>query len=48
MSFHTYDVCIRGSGIVGRSLALLLARHRLHVGLVESPTFPGQQADIRA
>ena len=48
MSFHTYDVCIRGSGIVGRALALLLARHRLHVGLVESPTFPGQQADIRA
>ena len=48
MSFHTYDVCIRGSGIVGRALALLLARHRLHVGLVESPAFPGQQADIRA
>ena len=48
MSVNTYDVCIRGSGIVGRALALLLARHRLHVGLVESPAFPGQQADIRA
>jgi 2-polyprenyl-6-methoxyphenol hydroxylase-like FAD-dependent oxidoreductase len=28
------DVCIRGDGIVGRTLALLLARERLHVGLV--------------
>lgn len=31
------DVCIRGSGIVGRTLALLLARERLNVALVESP-----------
>jgi 2-polyprenyl-6-methoxyphenol hydroxylase-like FAD-dependent oxidoreductase len=31
------DICIRGSGIVGRTLALLLARERLRVGLV-SPT----------
>jgi len=29
------DVCIRGSGIVGRALALLLAREPLRVGLVE-------------
>ena len=28
------DVCIRGAGIVGRTLALLLARDRLRVGLV--------------
>ena len=31
------DVCIRGAGIVGRTLALLLARDRLRVGLVEAP-----------
>ena len=28
------DICIRGDGIVGRTLALLLARERLRVGLV--------------
>ena len=28
------DICIRGGGIVGRTLALLLARERLRVGLV--------------
>ncbi|HYF17226.1 MAG TPA: FAD-dependent monooxygenase [Ramlibacter sp.] len=28
------DVCVRGAGIVGRTLALLLARERLRVGLV--------------
>jgi 2-polyprenyl-6-methoxyphenol hydroxylase-like FAD-dependent oxidoreductase len=40
------DVCIRGAGVVGRTLALLLARDRLRVGLVES----GQPAahDVRA
>ena len=30
----SFDVCIRGAGIVGRTLALLLARERLRVGLV--------------
>lgn len=30
------DVCIRGGGIVGRTLALLLARDRLRVGLVDA------------
>jgi len=29
-----FDVCIRGDGMVGRTLALLLARQRLRVGLV--------------
>jgi 2-polyprenyl-6-methoxyphenol hydroxylase-like FAD-dependent oxidoreductase len=29
-----YDVCIRGAGIVGRTLALLLAKERLKVALV--------------
>ena len=40
-----FDVCIRGSGMVGSSLALLLARLRLRVALVGSPT---QAQDVRA
>ena len=35
---HTFDICIRGAGIVGRTLALLLARERLRVALVANPT----------
>ena len=27
----TFDICIRGAGVVGRTLALLLARERLRV-----------------
>ena len=42
------DVCIRGAGIVGRTLALLLARDRLRVGLVEAPPAPEARADVRA
>lgn len=42
------DICIRGSGIVGRTLALLLARERLRVGLVEQPAAPTTRADVRA
>ena len=43
------DVCIRGSGIVGRTLALLLARERLRVGLVEPPASgAAPTADVRA
>lgn len=34
---QAFDICIRGDGIVGRTLALLLARERLHVGLVQRP-----------
>jgi 2-polyprenyl-6-methoxyphenol hydroxylase-like FAD-dependent oxidoreductase len=41
------DVCIRGAGIVGRTLALLLARERLRVGLVQAPAAPGH-SDVRA
>ena len=43
------DVCIRGAGIVGRTLALLLARERLRVGLVDAarPT-TGANSDVRA
>lgn len=40
------DVCIRGAGVVGRTLALLLARDRLRVGLVEAPA--AGPADVRA
>ena len=40
------DVCIRGSGTVGRALALLLARERLNVALVESPK--SHSPDVRA
>jgi 2-polyprenyl-6-methoxyphenol hydroxylase-like FAD-dependent oxidoreductase len=42
------DVCIRGAGIVGRTLALLLARDRLRVGLVDTPRGPDMRPDIRA
>lgn len=41
------DVCIRGAGIVGRTLALLLARDRLRVGLVQGPA-PAGHSDVRA
>lgn len=45
-----FDVCIRGDGIVGRTLALLLARERLRVALVAAPANPGAvaAADVRA
>ena len=43
------DVCIRGAGIVGRTLALLLARERLRVGLVRQAAPPaGATGDVRA
>ena len=48
-----FDVCIRGSGVVGRTLALLLARERLRVALVARPAQGGSPAaappqDVRA
>ena len=48
-----FDICIRGDGIVGRTLALLLARERLHVGLVSKPASATPSAsstalDVRA
>lgn len=43
---RTLDVCIRGGGIVGHVLALLLARERLRVGLVVAA--PVAAADVRA
>jgi 2-polyprenyl-6-methoxyphenol hydroxylase-like FAD-dependent oxidoreductase len=47
----TFDVCIRGDGVVGRTLALLLARERLRVALVVRPQRPPDEppaADVRA
>ena len=43
-----YDVCIRGAGITGSALALLLARERLRVGLVRHGTADASHADVRA
>ena len=43
------DVCIRGAGIVGRTLALLLPRDRLRVGLVrEHDPRIAATSDVRA
>jgi 2-polyprenyl-6-methoxyphenol hydroxylase-like FAD-dependent oxidoreductase len=41
------DVCLRGAGIVGRTLALLLAGQRLRVGLVDTAPAPSHP-DVRA
>ncbi|MEG3000211.1 MAG: FAD-dependent monooxygenase [Comamonas sp.] len=45
---QSFDVCIRGAGIVGRTLALLLARERLRVALVAAPPAPDAARDVRA
>ncbi|MDZ7937981.1 MAG: FAD-dependent monooxygenase [Rhodoferax sp.] len=43
----TYDICVRGAGIAGRTLALHLAAKRLRVALVVSAG-PAVDADVRA
>lgn len=47
-----FDVCIRGAGIVGSTLALLLAQQRLRVALCAKPPMapngPDGHSDIRA
>jgi 2-polyprenyl-6-methoxyphenol hydroxylase-like FAD-dependent oxidoreductase len=43
-----FDVCIRGAGVVGRTLALLLAKERLRVALVEEHAVPDAAAGLRA
>lgn len=45
-----FDVCIRGAGIVGRTLALKLAAQRLRVALVDQHTSarPEGHSDVRA
>lgn len=45
---QSFDVCIRGAGIVGRTLALLLARERLRVALVAPPRPQSEHTDVRA
>ena len=48
MSQH-FDVCIRGAGVVGRTLALLLARERLRVALVAKPAgLDGAESGVSA
>jgi ubiquinone biosynthesis UbiH/UbiF/VisC/COQ6 family hydroxylase len=50
MSNH-YDICIQGSGIVARTLALVLARERFRVALVseaKAESGSGERADVRA
>ncbi|MDH4449072.1 MAG: FAD-dependent monooxygenase [Rhodoferax sp.] len=47
----SFDICIRGAGIVGRTLALHLAAHRLRVALVASEagdTRIAASPDVRA
>ena len=45
----TFDICIRGAGVVGRTLALLLARERLRVALVAAPApAVAPTGDVRA
>ncbi len=43
-----FDVCIRGGGITGRTLALLLARERLRVALVVQEAPAVGHSDVRA
>ena len=43
-----FDVCIYGSGVVGRVLALQLAQARLKVALIQRPTAPTATLDVRA
>lgn len=45
----THDICIRGAGIVGRTLALLLARARLRVALATGAERAAERPqDVRA
>ena len=45
---RSFDVCIRGDGVVAHTLALLLARERLRVALVGPPEAPQSPDAIRA
>src|SRR5690606_37677513 len=47
-SSRRFDVTVRGGGIVGQTLALLLARERLRVALVSTPRPPSAHDDVRA
>jgi 2-polyprenyl-6-methoxyphenol hydroxylase-like FAD-dependent oxidoreductase len=43
-----FDVAVRGDGVVGQTLALLLARDRLRVALVAAPKPANSPPDVRA
>ncbi len=45
---HHLDICIRGGGIVGHALALLLARDRLRIGLFAPQPAAQDEPDVRA
>jgi 2-polyprenyl-6-methoxyphenol hydroxylase-like FAD-dependent oxidoreductase len=47
-SDKVFDVCIRGSGIVARTLALALSRHGLRVAMPAPAVVPPGQEDVRA
>jgi 2-polyprenyl-6-methoxyphenol hydroxylase-like FAD-dependent oxidoreductase len=47
-SGRRFDVVVRGGGIVGQSLALLLAQDRLRVALVNGPAPSSPAPDVRA
>ena len=47
-STRRFDIAIRGAGVVGQTLALLLARDRLRVALVGAPRGPQDTPDVRA
>lgn len=49
---QAFDICIRGGGMVGRTLALLLGQQRLRVALMAGSPAPstaaGEASDVRA
>ena len=47
-AMNSCDVLVRGAGIVGRSLALSLARQGLQVALQPAPSVQGGVTDVRA
>lgn len=44
---QSLDICIRGGGIVGHTLAMLLARDRLRIGLYAPPPPASTEPDVR-
>ena len=48
MSAFQADICIRGAGITGRVLALLLAREKLRVALTAPPERASKAPDVRS
>jgi 2-polyprenyl-6-methoxyphenol hydroxylase-like FAD-dependent oxidoreductase len=48
MQQERFDVCVRGTGVVGLALALALARQGLRVALQETNAAPARGEDVRA